>query len=204
MPPTKTPTLTFHLLSPTAICPWKKTRGAAGYDLYPSEDGVIRRGCTKRVPTGVACNFNRPSYYGQIKSRSSLASNGITAQGGVVDNDYKGELFLIIQNSSMDHFYYHRSHAIAQLIIRNVPRVRVNISSYDGSTITPTPPNDKRDTQGDLVIDLERPKLKAKRRSEYTVIKQDTTQEHQTESCPHGSACIITGLIKSGAKCSIV
>lgn len=43
-----------------------------------------------------------PKHLGLIKSHSSLAIKGIQVLGGVIDNDYQGEIKVILQNGG-DH-----------------------------------------------------------------------------------------------------
>ena len=45
--------------------------------------------------TGIRVSLPENSY-GSIRDKSSLASNGILTLGGVIDNDYTGEIIVIM------------------------------------------------------------------------------------------------------------
>ena len=70
---------------PTALVPIRATEGSAGYDLFASNDVVIKAGDQALVPTGVALDIPE-GHYGQIKPRSGLAlKRHITVDAGVIN-----------------------------------------------------------------------------------------------------------------------
>src|SRR4051812_1797686 len=102
--------------SPSTKLPEYKTSGSAGADLTPSESGTLFKFQTKKIPTGIRAEIPK-GYYGQILARSSVQQKGISITG-VIDSDYRGEIFLIVTNHnpySME--YSNTGKAIAQLII---------------------------------------------------------------------------------------
>ena len=68
--------------------PIRASEGAAGYDLFASEDMVVDAGGQALVPTGIAVDIPE-GHYGQIKPRSGLAlKKQVTVDAGVIDQDY--------------------------------------------------------------------------------------------------------------------
>ena len=80
-------------------------------------DGVFRvkTDGQKIVPTGIAID-PPPGTYVRIAPRSGLALKGITVEGGVIDPDYRGEVNVLLINSSQRKFQIHKGDRIAQLI----------------------------------------------------------------------------------------
>lgn len=104
-------------LSSTSIIPSKGTTGSAGFDLYSDENCHIPSNTHHPISTGIALAI--PSgYYGRIASRSGMALRSIVQiLGGVVDNDYRGEVKVIMLNSGTSTLDIKRGDRIAQLII---------------------------------------------------------------------------------------
>ena len=96
--------------------PQKATDGSAGYDLFSAQDVDILPNSQATIETGIQLEL--PSgYFGQICGRSGLASkNGIIIGGGVIDNDYRGEIKVILFNISHEMFQVKTGMKIAQLI----------------------------------------------------------------------------------------
>lgn len=96
--------LLIKRLSPAAILPKKGSERAAGYDLCASEPTVVPAMGKAKVSTGisVACP---PDTYARIAPRSGLAwKNSINVGAGVVDEDYRGEVGVILFNHSNTDF----------------------------------------------------------------------------------------------------
>ena len=94
--------------------------GDAGADLRASESGSIAPGERVMVPTGI--NIALPyGYVGLVHPRSGLAAkHGITVLNtpGTIDSGYRGEIQVILLNTSNDAFTYQRGERIAQLVIQ--------------------------------------------------------------------------------------
>ncbi len=79
----------------------------------------LEPGETKLIPTGLT--FEIPHGYElQVRPRSGLAiKNGLTVLNtpGTVDADYRGELKIIIHNSSKQNFIIKPNERIAQMVI---------------------------------------------------------------------------------------
>ena len=118
--------------NPNATLPSYATAGAAGMDvcacLPAYAPKVFRPGERGLVPTGLA--FALPhGYEMQIRPRSGLAlKSGISVinSPGTLDQDYRGELGILLINHSQDESVTIRhGDRIAQLIVQAIPRVEL-------------------------------------------------------------------------------
>lgn len=100
-----------------ATFPTLGTASSAGYDLYSYEDKVIKSGERALVQTNIGVILP-VGYYGRIAPRSSLAyKHGIDVFAGVIDNDYRGKIGVILYNSGSDDLKIQRNDRVAQLIL---------------------------------------------------------------------------------------
>ena len=87
-------------LSENAITPTRGSAGAAGYDLYSTEDYILKPGERKLFKTNISIKIP-DGYYGRIAPRSGLAfKNGIDVLAGVIDEDYLGDIGVILLNTT--------------------------------------------------------------------------------------------------------
>lgn len=94
----KTVRIGFKRLSDNAIIPTKAHPTDSGYDLYAAEDVIIEPGDTAVVKTGIAVELP-PGYEAQIRPRSGItAKTRLRVQLGTIDQDYRGELGVIVDN----------------------------------------------------------------------------------------------------------
>lgn len=116
--------LYIHKLNPNARLPVRSTTHAAGYDIYALGDHSIPPGEKVVIPTGIALRI--PSspipgtcVYGSVRSRSGLSfRDSIEVGAGVIDEDFSGELNVILYNHSKlttKKIYEHER--IAQLVL---------------------------------------------------------------------------------------
>jgi dUTP pyrophosphatase len=102
------------------------TEGAAGMDLLAavSAPAVLAPGERALVPTGIAIALP-PGYELQVRPRSGLAlRHGIVLPNapGTVDEDYRGELQVIVMNAGVQPFTIERGMRIAQAVLAPVVR----------------------------------------------------------------------------------
>lgn len=113
-------TLLIKRLNDKAILPIRGTEKSIGYDLYATEDFIIGELGRDLIPTGIAIQLP-PNTYGQIAPRSSLALNhGLQTGAGIIDEDYRGEIKVLLFNLSKDVYYGKKGDKIAQLIIHDI------------------------------------------------------------------------------------
>ncbi len=102
-----------------AKIPIHATEHAAGFDIYSLDDVNVNPGETKKIPTGIA--FEIPlGHYVRIEDRSGLAIKGIHKVAGVIDADYRGEVHIVLHNSTNEPFHIEKHDRIAQGIITPV------------------------------------------------------------------------------------
>jgi dUTP pyrophosphatase len=102
------------------------TPGAAGMDLLAAvtEPLVIPPGGRALVPTGLRIALPH-GHELQVRPRSGLAlKHGITMPNtpGTVDEDYRGELQVIVMNAGTEPFTVDRGMRIAQAVVAPVVR----------------------------------------------------------------------------------
>lgn len=95
------------------------TEKSSGADLYAaiSEDITLKPSERILVPTGIACSIPE-GHDIEIRPRSGLAiKHGITVLNtpGTIDNDYQGEIKVILINLSNENFTITRGMRIAQM-----------------------------------------------------------------------------------------
>lgn len=101
--------------------------GAAGMDLLAaiSEAATLAPLQRRLIPTGIAIALPA-NYELQIRPRSGLAlKHGITLPNtpGTIDEDYRGEIQVILMNASDEHFVITPKMRIAQAVLAPVVRV---------------------------------------------------------------------------------
>ncbi len=91
-------------LTENAIIPTRGSEYAAGYDLYSTENYVLKPGERKLFKTNISLAIPR-GFYGRIAPRSGLAyKNGIDVLGGVIDADYRGDIGVILLNTDNEEW----------------------------------------------------------------------------------------------------
>ena len=104
------------------------TPGAAGMDLLAAVAAPVTLAPGERalIPTGLAIALP-PGYELQIRPRSGLAlRHGIVLPNspGTIDEDYRGELQVILLNAGTAPFTVERGMRIAQAVLAPVVRAR--------------------------------------------------------------------------------
>jgi len=133
----KTP-LYIQLLNEHATLPTQGSPASAGFDVYANlsgeEGGLFTLYGNKRklFKTGIATACREDCYI-RVAPRSGLAfKNGIDTMAGVIDPDYRGELGVILYNTSTEPFVVHHGMRIAQIIVeRFEPSQIMQVESLD-------------------------------------------------------------------------
>jgi len=124
------PRLRVCLLRPElARVPSYASEGAAGLDLSAALDGPLTLvpGARVAVPTGLVIALPA-GHEGQVRPRSGLAfKHGLTVVNapGTIDEDYRGELKVLLINLGQEPYTIHNGDRIAQLVVAPVARVSV-------------------------------------------------------------------------------
>ncbi len=128
------PLLRVHLLEPElAQLPRYATAGAAGLDLSAAlrEPLVLQPGARAAVPTGLAIALP-PGCEGQVRPRSGLAfKHGVTVLNapGTIDEDYRGEVKVLLVNLGQEPYAIAPGDRIAQLIVAKVTHVDIAVEA---------------------------------------------------------------------------
>ena len=121
--------LRVYKMRADAVVPRYKTSGAAGMDLAACLDAplVIAPGGTARVPTGLQIALPE-GHEGQVRPRSGLAArHGVTVLNapGTIDEDYRGEVQVLLINHGSEAFTVESGDRIAQLIVAPVTHTEI-------------------------------------------------------------------------------
>jgi dUTP pyrophosphatase len=106
--------------------PAYQTPGSAGIDLCANEAVYIPAGFTQMVLTGLYLEIPE-GYEAQVRSRSSLAAQGIVVANspGTIDSDYRGEVCVLLHNNSAHDKALLPGDRIAQLVFAPVIQVEL-------------------------------------------------------------------------------
>ena len=117
--------------------PAYQTDGAAGLDLRAylvTGDVHVWPGETKVVPTGIAVALPA-GHEGQVRGRSSMSRLGLVVVLGTVDEDYRGEIGVLVQNTSSSTITLTHGQRIAQLVVAPVARCHVVVVDTLNDTV---------------------------------------------------------------------
>ena len=127
-------------LSLHAHVPSRASVGSAGLDLVSPVSGTVLPMQRLLVPLDIIVQLP-PGTYGHILPRSGLAlKHGIHIGAGVIDEDYRGNVGVLLWNLSDTPFSFKRGDRIAQLVVK--PYASVNVEETDELDVT------KRGEQG--------------------------------------------------------
>ncbi|KAM9422497.1 deoxyuridine 5'-triphosphate nucleotidohydrolase, mitochondrial isoform 2-T2 [Salvelinus alpinus] len=112
--------LKFSKLSEHATAPTRGSAKAAGYDLFsaydysigPMDKAIVKTDIQIAVPSGC---------YGRVAPRSGLAAKHFIDVGaGVVDEDYRGNVGVVLFNFSKETFEVKKGDRVAQLVCERI------------------------------------------------------------------------------------
>lgn len=112
----------FIKSNPDAIIPDYAHVGDAGMDLYSCEDVTIEPMEWKKVSTGLIMELPKNTE-GQVRTKSGIAFNyGVFVLNtpGTVDENYRGEVGVVLFNLNKTSFVIKKGQKIAQLVINEI------------------------------------------------------------------------------------
>jgi dUTP pyrophosphatase len=121
------PRIRIKKIRDCAVTPHYEHDGDAGMDLYAAEDCVLAPGERRLVPTGFQVEVPA-GYEMQVRPKSGLAlKRGITVLNtpGTVDAGYRGEVGVILFNSSDTDFEVKTGEKVAQAVIARVEAAEI-------------------------------------------------------------------------------
>lgn len=119
--------LKFKKLRRDAIVPEYARPGDSGLDLFACIDKSIalQPGERALVDTGIAIELPA-GYEGQVRSKSGLAINhGLAVLTGTIDNPYRGNICVVLLNTSQATYTVQYGQKIAQLVVAPVAQVKL-------------------------------------------------------------------------------
>lgn len=97
---------------------------AAGLDLFSYIDLKVSANSRALIPTGISVSWEgefADQYYLRIAPRSGLSvKQSIDIGAGVVDYDYRGELFVCFINNNNKEYQIKKGDRIAQMILTKI------------------------------------------------------------------------------------
>lgn len=117
----------FKKIHPKAKIPAYALPGDAGMDLFSVEDKVLEFEKVTNVKTGIEIELP-PNTAGLIWDKGGLARhNGIHTMAGVFDENYRGEIGIVVTNLSKKPYKIEAGDKIAQLLIQKIeyPEIKV-------------------------------------------------------------------------------
>ena len=107
-------------LSQYAVLPVRSTAGAAGYDLASAYAYTVPARGKELIKTDLSIVVPAGTY-GRVAPRSGLAwKNRIDVGAGVIDEDYRGNVGVILFNHSDTDFKIAAGDRVAQLILEKI------------------------------------------------------------------------------------
>ena len=120
------------ILSPNAVVPKYAHATDTGFDLYTSEDLVLDPKCTGIAKTGLA--FELPEGWGiMLRNRSGITVKGcpaitlnnsknvpVTVFIGTLDEDYRGEIGIMVRNDSEQSILIPAGTKLAQGVLEKI------------------------------------------------------------------------------------
>lgn len=110
-----------------AIIPTKAHESDSGWDLYILDDIEIKPKETVIIPTGIAIKLP-PFYEAQVRPRSGVTSKTkLRVQLGTIDNDYTGDIGIIVDNIGDEPIALNSGYKLAQLVVQQLPNTIIEV-----------------------------------------------------------------------------
>jgi len=119
--------LKIKRINSDALLPASSYKGDAGLDLTSTGDYVINPGERRLISTGIVIELPKNTE-AQVRPRSGLAlKHGITVLNspGTIDEQYRGEIGVIIINHGNEAYHVKKHDRIAQLVIQRLPKIKI-------------------------------------------------------------------------------
>lgn len=127
--------LYIHKIDPEAHIPEYAHPGDAGMDIFSNEDILLEPQERRAIKTGIAMQVPE-GYVGLVWDKSGRAlKEGLSTMAGVIDSGYRGEVMIVILNTSVTKIQIVRGQKLAQILIQPFisPKI-VELASLDDSS----------------------------------------------------------------------
>ena len=112
--------LPFVKMSANVVTPTRATEGSVGLDFYSPAEYIIPPHSQFLIPTQIKLQIPL-GYYGRLASKSSLAVlHQLHVGAGVIDQDYTGEIMVLMINAAPRVYSIKKGDPIVQLILEKV------------------------------------------------------------------------------------
>jgi len=117
------------------VVPVKKSSGAAGMDMYAASPAILPPdGTAVLVRSGIKMEIEE-GWYGKMQCRSGFGITGAIYVGsGVIDYDYRGEVFLSLANITNKPIHIEAGQRVCQMTLLPVPEVEIEVVELLSST----------------------------------------------------------------------
>ena len=109
--------LNYYPLSGAKV-PVKATVHSVGYDVFAYNEKIIPKRSVRRVCIGIKIEM-QPEIFAEFKSRSSYVLRNVVVEGGIIDPDYRGLLYVCLRNHNDKDLLIKKDQKIAQLVFYN-------------------------------------------------------------------------------------
>jgi dUTP pyrophosphatase len=110
--------LKIKKLHSDAKIPMYAHEGDAGLDICSVESYTLKPGERKGFATGISFELE-PGFAALVWDKSGLSfKHGIKTMGGVIDSNYRGEVFIALLNTSDKDYHIEIGDKIAQILIQ--------------------------------------------------------------------------------------
>lgn len=128
------PYMRFEKTHSLAQLPKKNFDSDSGWDLFAVETTLIQKKSKVTVPVGLKLAYLEPGYWLSVGSRSGLSFKyGILAHPGIIDQNYRGDLGVLLYNHGDEDYTVNTGDRIAQLILHY--NIQINV---EWGTVQPT------------------------------------------------------------------
>ena|SRR3989338_973419 len=117
--------LNVKKMYPDAKIPQYQREGDAALDLYAYEEAILHPGEWKTIKTGIAMEIPE-NHFGSIRDRSGMAAKyAVHTMAGVVDENYRGDVGVVLINLGKEPYSIQKFDRIAQMVIKPILKVKV-------------------------------------------------------------------------------
>lgn len=99
-----------------AQCPKQGRPGDAGYDLFLLSDVSFLAHSVTVLDTGVCVELPE-NHAGLLAMRSSVCKTGLIIQQPLIDENYRGEIHIIVYNPTDENFHYNKGDRVCSLYV---------------------------------------------------------------------------------------
>lgn len=123
--------LTIEPVNNQEYLPKRATIGSAGLDVYSRGTCLIGPKKTELIPLGFKMELHATNLFAMLFARSSLHKKSLIIPNGagIIDNDYRGEVMMLLHNISDNDVIINWGEKIGQLVIMPIIPVDVNIGT---------------------------------------------------------------------------